>query len=263
MMMISEELAQRPIARKSRHELRLIQEAGKIVADTHRHLMQIIEPGMSTYDLDQIAEQRIRKAGALPTFKGLYGFPATLCTSINEEIVHGIPNPERILKDGDIVSLDVGATYRGWIADSAITVAVGTVSDEVRQLLERTEEGLMAGVSKMCPGNQLQDVCGAIEDVGIKYGYGIVRNYGGHGVGKKLHEEPFVPNFRTGDPGPTLYSGNVLALEPMFNLGTEEVETLEDQWTVVTQDRKPSAHFEHTVIVTDDGPLVATWRDPL
>ncbi len=250
----------RAIPRKSRHELALIQEAGRIVGETLSYLKSIVEPGMSTLDLDQIAEERIRKAGAVPTFKGYHGFPATLCTSVNDEVVHGIPRPDKILKEGDVISIDCGATYKGLVGDSAITVAVGDVSDELKKLLEVTDQSLQEAIRKMVPGNYLEDVSGAVEDVGVAHGYGIVRNYGGHGVGRQLHEEPFLHNWRTGVRGPELKPGVVLAIEPMFNLGTEEVVTAEDNWTVLTQDGLPSAHFEHTVIVTEEGPVIATER---
>lgn len=248
------------IERKSRHEIALIQEAGRIVADTLSYLISIVEPGMSTLDLDRIAEERIRKAGALPTFKGYYGFPATLCTSVNEEVVHGIPNANKILKDGDIISIDCGATYKGLIGDSAVTIGVGSISAEVQKLLDVTEQSLMAAIEKMVPGNFLEDISGAVEDVGVAHGYGIVRQYGGHGVGRKLHEEPFVYNYRIGNRGPELRPGVVLAIEPMFNLGGDDVYTAEDNWTVITADGLPSAHFEHTVIITEDGPIIATER---
>lgn len=248
------------ISRKSRHEIALIQEAGQIVANTLSHLISVVEPGMSTLDLDRIAEKYIRKAGAVPTFKGYHGFPATLCTSVNEEVVHGIPRADKILKEGDIVSIDCGATYKGLIGDSAVTLGIGQISDECRQLLDATERSLDAAIQVMVPGNYLEDISAAVEDVGVKHGYGIVRNYGGHGVGRKLHEEPFVHNFRTGNRGPELKSGVVLAIEPMFNLGTDNVVTAEDNWTVITEDGLPSAHFEHTVIITEDGPIVATER---
>lgn len=250
------------ILRKSRHEINVIVEAGQIVAETLKSLIAAIEPGISTLELDKMAEDRIRKAGAVPTFKGYYGFPATICASVNEEVVHGIPRADRILKDGDIISIDCGATYKGLIGDSAVTVGVGNISDELQALLEATERSLRAAIAKMLPGNHLEDISGAIEDVGLACRYGIVKNYGGHGVGKSLHEEPFLPNFRTGNPGPELKPGTVLAIEPMFNLGTEEVVTAGDNWTVVTKDGLPSAHFEHTVIVTEDRPIVATERKP-
>lgn len=248
------------ISRKSRHEIALIMEAGQIVAETLKHLASIVEPGMSTLDLDKIAEERIRKAGAVPTFKGYHGFPATLCTSVNHQVVHGIPRADTILKDGDVVSIDCGATYKGLVGDSAITVGVGNITDDLKKLLEITDLSLQEAIKKMVAGNHLEDISAAVEDVGLQYGYGIVRNYGGHGVGRMLHEEPFLPNHRTGIPGPELKPGVVLAIEPMFNLGTADVRTEDDNWTVVTEDGLQSAHFEHTVIVTDDGPIVATER---
>ncbi len=250
--------SQTAIDRKSRHEISLIRSAGQIVADTHAMLAQVLKPGMSTLELDELAEAFIRKAGALPTFKGYYNFPATLCISVNEEVVHGIPSAERILQEGDIVSLDCGATYKGMIADSAHTRPVGKVTPEIEKLLMATKESLFAAIAQMRDGNYLEHVSGAVEDVCLKYGYGLVRHYGGHGVGRQLHEQPFVHNYRTGERGPQLKSGVVLAIEPMFNLGTEEVYTLEDNWTVVTQDHLPSAHFEHTVVVTDGEPEILT-----
>ena len=250
----------KPIERKSRHEQSLVMEAAQIVASTLSLLIARIEPGMSTMDLDQIAEENIRKAGAIPTFKGYHGFTGTLCTSINHEVVHGIPNEKAILKNGDIVSLDCGATYKGFCGDSAVTIPVGDISDDVKRLLEYTERCLMAGIAKAVPGNYLEDISGAMEDVGVESGYGIVRQYGGHGIGRNLHEEPFIFNYRTGVRGPELKPGNCLALEPMLNMGGDDVETLDDQWTVVTKDGLPSAHFEHTVIITDDGPIIASKR---
>lgn len=246
------------IAKKSKHELKLMRVAGQIVAEAHAAVIEAVKPGVSTLELDEIAEALIRKAGALPTFKGYYGFPATLCLSVNEEVVHGIPRADKILQEGDIISIDCGATYQGLIADSAKTVGVGKITPELEQLLAATQESLFAAIDKMRDGNYLEDVSGAVEDVCVKYGYGLVRNYGGHGVGRKLHEEPFLHNFRTGNRGPRLTQGVALAIEPMFNLGTEEVHTLEDQWTVITNDHLPSAHFEHTVIVTEGEPDILT-----
>ena len=246
------------IERKSRHEISLIRSAGQIVAETLALVVSSLKPGMSTLDLDQIAEANIRKAGALPTFKGYYGFTGTLCTSVNDEVVHGIPRADKILKEGDIISLDCGATYKGLVGDSAVTVAVGSIPPDVEKLLKATRDSLYAAIDQMRPGRYLEDVSGAVEDVCLQYGYGLVRQYGGHGVGRKLHEEPFLHNYRTGHRGPELKSGVVLAIEPMFNLGTEEVYTADDQWTVLTTDHLPSAHFEHTVVVTDGEPEVLT-----
>lgn len=235
--------------------------AGSIVAEVLLELKSRVQPGISTAQLDTIAEQIILKNNAVPTFKGYHGFPATICSSINEQVVHGIPADSSILKEGDIISLDVGATYKGMIGDSAITVGVGSISKEVEQLLEVTNQALYDGIEKMVSGNQLQDVSGAIEDQANQYGFGIVKQYGGHGVGRNMHEEPFVFNYRTGDPGPILKSGMVMALEPMFNIGVGDVHTLSDNWTVVTNDGKYSAHFEHTVLVTDNGPEILTIKE--
>lgn len=246
------------IERKSRHEIGLIRSAARINAEAHMTVRDAIKPGISTQELDDIAEAFIRKAGGLPTFKGLYGFPATLCISVNDEVVHGIPNAERILQDGDVVSVDCGTTYRAMVSDSAVTWPVGTVKPEVLQLLKATEEALLAGIAQMVPGNHLEDLSGAIEDVCLKYGYGLVRNYGGHGVGRKPHEAPFIHNYRTGERGPRFEEGNVLAIEPMFNLGGDDVYTAEDDWTVLTKDHLPSAHFEHTVVVTKGEPEILT-----
>lgn len=251
-------MATSTISTKSKHEIKLMRVAGKIVADAHAAVIEAVRPGITTLELDTIAEAVIRRAGALPTFKGLYGFPATLCISINDEVVHGIPSADRVLEEGDVVSIDCGATYQGLIADSARTLPVGKITPELEQLLTATNESLYAAIDKMRPGNYLEDVSGAVEDVCNQYGYGLVRQYGGHGVGRKLHEEPFVHNFRTGERGPLLKAGVALAIEPMFNLGVEDVFTAEDQWTVITKDHLPSAHFEHTVIVTEDAPEVLT-----
>ncbi len=246
------------IDRKSRHEISLIRSAAKINAEAHLAVQAAIKPGISTLELDEIAEAHIRKAGGVPAFKGLYGFPATLCVSVNEEVVHGIPRSDKILQEGDVVSVDCGTIYKGLYSDSAVTWPVGSVKPEILKLLAATEEALMAGISKMLPGNPLDEISGAIEDVCLKYGYGLVRNYGGHGVGKKPHEAPFIHNFRTGEAGPTLEEGNVLAIEPMFNLGGDDVYTAEDEWTVLTKDHLPSAHFEHTVVVVKGEPEILT-----
>jgi methionyl aminopeptidase len=247
-----------PIKTKSRHDINMMTAAGQIVGEVLQLLSETVKPGMSTLELDDIAEAYIRKNGALPTFKGYYDFPKTVCISVNEEVVHGIPSADKILKDGDIISLDCGATYKGLIADSARTVGVGTITPELEKLLAATKESLYAAIAQMVAGNILDNVSGAVEDVCKKYGYGLVREYGGHSVGHKLHEEPFVSNFRTGKQPQILKPGNTLAIEPMFNLGTEEVFTGPDNWTVITKDHLPSAHFEHTVLVTDGEPQILT-----
>jgi len=235
--------------------------AGSIVAEALYEMKNAVAPGVSTSELDKIAEKIILKYNAIPTFKGYNGFPASICSSINEQVVHGIPNDEVILKEGDIISLDVGATYKGLVADSAITVPVGEASEDAQKLLEVTKQALFDGINKMIAGNYLEDVSGAIEDRANMHGFGIVKQYGGHGVGRNMHEDPFVFNYRTGNKGPLLKPGMTIALEPMFNLGTGDVHTLSDRWTVVTNDGKYSAHFEHTVAVTDNEPLILTLGD--
>ncbi len=246
------------VDRKSREEIKMMRRAGQIVAEVHALVRENLRSGISTFELDELAEAHIRKSGALPTFKGYHGFPATLCTSINAEVVHGIPSKEAILNEGDIVSIDVGATYRGLIADAAFTAGVGEITEDLKNLLIATEESLFAAIEQMREGRYLEDVSGAVEDVNKKYKYGLVRNYGGHAVGRKLHEEPFVHNFRTGNQGPMLKVGSCLAIEPMFNLGGDDVYTAKDEWTVLTTDHLPSAHFEHTVVVTESDPEVLT-----
>ena len=245
------------INRKSREEIKLMRHAGHIVALVHQKMREVVEPGISTKELDAIAMQVIKENRAFPTFLGYNGFPACICTSINEQVVHGIPSEDAILKDGDIIAIDVGATYRGLVGDSAWSYAVGNVSDDIKRLMKATEESLYAGIDKMRPGNVLDDISGAVEDVAVKYGYGIVRQYGGHGVGRIMHEEPFLYNYRVGDKT-LIKSGYAIAIEPMLNMGVDEVVVAEDKWTVSTKDNKPSAHFEHTVVATDDGPQIMT-----
>jgi methionyl aminopeptidase len=249
------------IIRKSKYELKLMKGAGEIVAMAHKAVKEAIKEGVSTWELDEIVYNLIIKNKAIPTFKGYAGFPASICTSINEQVVHGIPSKDVILKAGDIVSVDIGATYHGFVGDSAWTYPVGEISDENKKLLEITEKSLFAGIAQMKPNNILENVSAAIEDVALENNLGIVREYGGHGVGTEMHEDPFLFNYRTGRNGQVLKTGMVVAIEPMLNLGCDEVIQLDDGWTVVTKDKKPSAHFEHTVAVTDDGPLILTKRD--
>lgn len=249
------------INRKSRYEISLMRSAGSIVAEVLQELELNIKPGVTTAELDEIAEKIIIKNNAVPTFKGYNGFPGSICSSVNEQVVHGIPNKDVILKEGDIISIDVGATFKGMVGDSAITVGVGEISKDVAKLLEVTKESLYEAIKKMMAGNHLQDISGAIEDIANIHGFGIVKQYGGHGVGRNLHEEPFICNYRTGNPGPLLKSGMVMAIEPMFNMGTGDVHTLSDNWTVVTNDQLPSAHFEHTVLVTDNEPEILTLQN--
>lgn len=246
------------INRKSRDEIKRMRHAGHIVALVHQKMKEVVEPGISTKELDDIAMKIIKENRAIPTFLGYGGFPASICTSINDEVVHGIPSPDRILKEGDIIAIDVGATYGGMVGDSAWSYRVGKVSPDVDKLMSVTEESLFAGIAQMKPGNVLDDISKAIEAVANREGYGIVRQYGGHGVGHEMHEDPFLFNYSVGDH--TLIKSNVaIAIEPMLNLGGDDVVVnQEDGWTVSTKDGKPSAHFEHTVIATDDGPLITT-----
>lgn len=233
--------------------------AGSIVAEAHAVIKDLIKPGISTYELDEAAEKVILHNKAIPAFKGYHGYPATICASINEQVVHGIPSKKVFLKEGDIISIDIGAVYKGMVGDSALTHPVGNISDELKKLLEVTNQALFDGIAMMVAGNKLYDtVSAAIEDRANLHGYGIVKQYGGHGVGKAMHEDPFLYNFRTGDPGPELKTGMVIAIEPMLNLGTGSVHVLADNWTVVTDDGRPSAHFEHTVHVSADGPEILT-----
>ena len=245
------------ITRKSRDEIKKMRHAGQIVALVHQKMKEVIEPGISTKELDSIAMQIIKENKAIPTFLGYHGFPGCICASINDEVVHGIPSENVILKEGDIIAVDVGATYGGMVGDSAWSYAVGKISSENERLLKVTEESLMAGIAKMRAGNVLDDISGAIEDVANREKLGIVRQYGGHGVGRAMHEDPFLFNYRVGDKT-LIKSGYVIAIEPMLNLGCDDVKVLDDEWTVVTKDGKPSAHFEHTVLATDGEPILLT-----
>lgn len=245
------------INKKSRDEIKRMRHAGHIVALVHQKMKEVVEPGISTKELDNIAMQIIKENRAIPTFLGYNGFPACICTSINEQIVHGIPSESVILKEGDIIAIDVGATYGGMVGDSAWSYRVGKVNEDVDKLMKVTEESLYAGIEQMRPGNVLDDISKAIEAVANREGYGIVRQYGGHGVGHEMHEDPFLFNYSVGDN--TLIKPNIaIAIEPMLNLGCDDVVLADDNWTVSTKDGKPSAHFEHTVIATDDGPLITT-----
>jgi methionyl aminopeptidase len=251
------------ISRKSRNDIKLMRKAGQLVAEVHMLMRELSKPGVSTWELDEKAEALIRKGGGLPTFKGYHGFPATICASVNDQVVHGIPNKDQILQEGDVISVDVGATVRGMVADAALTIAVGKVDPAVLKLLEATEEALMAAIAQAVAGNYLEDVSGAVEDTNKKYNYGLVKQYGGHSVGFQLHEEPFIHNYRTGVRGPQLQVGNCLAIEPMLTLGSDAVHTLEDDWTVVTDDGLPSAHFEHTIAVTEGEAEILTRLAPV
>lgn len=243
---------------KSKREIELMAQAGKIVARTFEVLKNALQPGITTAELDRLAEEFILSQNALPAFKGYQGFPASICVSINEEVVHGIPSAQTVLKEGDIVSIDCGAIFEGYYGDAAKTFPVGEISLEKKELLKVTEEALKQGIEKAKAGNRLGDIGYAIQEYAEKRGYGVVRDYVGHGIGRQMHEDPQVPNFGAAGKGIRLVEGMVLAIEPMINLGTYRVKTLANNWTVVTLDGKPSAHFEHTVAITANGPLVLT-----
>lgn len=245
------------IIKKSKEEIKLMKVAGSVVALVHESMKKEVRAGVSTKYLDEIAHKIIKENKCIPTFLGYNGFPATICSSVNEQVVHGIPSDNVILKDGDIVSIDVGATFRGLVGDSAWTYGVGELDENVKKLLEITEKSLFLAINKVKNGVLLNDVSGEIEDLVTKNKLGIVRFYGGHGVGRSMHEEPFIYNWRN-NPRIVLKSGMTIAIEPMINLGCDEVYTLGDNWTVVTKDHKPSAHFEHTILVTDDGAEILT-----
>jgi len=246
---------------KSPAEIEKMRKSNRLVAEVHRVLREQVRPGVSTLDLDRIAEERIRKAGGKPAFKGYQGFPGSICASINEQVVHGIPSATVILKEGDIISLDVGVLLDGFFGDAATTLPVGQVSEEARRLLKTAEESLFAAIEKMREGNRLGDVSSAVQKHAESRGYGVVRQFVGHGIGRNLHEAPQVPNFGRPGTGQRLYNGLVLAIEPMLNCGTGDVRVLEDQWTVVTADGRLSAHFEHTVAIAEDGPDILSQLD--
>ena len=245
------------IVLKTDREIGYMRDAGKIVGQTLLELKKAIVPGDTTLELDRIADKYIRHSGAIPAFKGYGGFPANICTSVNEQVVHGIPG-SRQLKSGDVISLDVGTKLNRYYGDAAITVPVGDVDDELQKLLTVTEESLYRGIEKAIKGNRLSDISHAVQLHAESHGYGVVRDYVGHGIGQRMHEDPQIPNYGPPGRGPLLKNGMVLAIEPMINLGTPEVEVLADDWTVVTADGKISAHFEHTVAVTDGEPLILT-----
>lgn len=242
---------------KSAAELAIMREAGRIAADTHRVCQKVIRPGVTTKEIDQIAEDYIRSQGAIPSFKGYNGFRGSICASVNEELVHGIPG-DRKLEDGDIITLDIGAQYKGYHGDTAWTYPVGTISDEAKRLLEVTERSLYAGLAEAKPDARLYTISHAIQQCIEEAGFSVVREYVGHGVGRELHEEPQIPNYGPAGRGPRLKAGMVLAIEPMVNAGSRYVKTLADHWTVVTADGKLCAHFEHTIAVTEEGYEILT-----
>ncbi|MEP6495474.1 MAG: type I methionyl aminopeptidase [bacterium] len=244
---------------KSSREIDLMAQGGKILGATIELLRGAVKPGVSTGELDQIAEDFIRSHdGATPAFKGLYGFPGSICSSVNQEIVHGIPSKKRVLHEGDIVSLDVGVGYKGYFTDSATTVAVGTIAPETKRLLDVTQASLEAGISAATVGNHIGDIGAAIQAVVETAGFSVVRDLVGHGIGVEFHEEPQVPNYGKAKRREKLVSGLTVAIEPMVNIGGPTTKTLADKWTIVTLDGSLSAHFEHTVAITDAGPMVLT-----
>ncbi len=245
------------VTRKSKPEIEKMRTAGRIVAEVLALVESELVPGVSTAHLDRIAEKYIRASGAVPSFKGYHGYPASLCISLDDEVVHGIPG-ERTIRDGQVVSVDAGAIYDGWHGDGARTFVVGSLGPKVDKLVETTRAAMMAGIAAAQPGNRIGDIAAAVEDVAGPAGYGIVRQYVGHGIGTSMHEEPQVPNFRSSAKGMQLLPGMCLAIEPMLTLGSHEVETRPDGWTVVTRDGSIAAHFEHTIAITEQGPQILT-----
>ena len=246
---------------KSTREVKIMRQASHIVATVLREVMGMVEPGLTTGDIDAFAEKRIREMGATPSFKGYHGFPASICASINNEVVHGIPSPKRVIRQGDLLKVDTGAYFEGYHGDSCITICVGDAPQEAQILSRVAKEALMAGLSQVKAGNTLLDIAGAVEDHVKANGFSVVEDYTGHGVGRNLHEEPSVFNFRTDElPNVTLRPGMTLAIEPILNAGSKACRTLRDQWTVVTRDGSLSAQWEHTVLVTSDGCEILTDR---
>lgn len=244
---------------KSEHEIELMRQAGLMVSKTHKYLKDFIKPGITTKELDKIAEDYIKSLGGIPTCKGYEGFPASLCTSINDEVVHGIPS-NRKLKNGDIITIDMVIGYHGYQGDAAWTYAVGDISDKKKYLMEHTEKSLYEGIKMVKPGNRIGDISNAVEKYATKHHLGIVKELVGHGIGTNMHEDPDVPNYGKASTGPKLKEGMVICIEPMLNLGRSDIYQLEDGWTIKTDDGKPAAHYEHTVLVTKDGYEILTPR---
>ena len=246
------------IVLKTTRELSLMKEACRISAGALRVAGEAVKPGVSTWEIDRIAYEYIKSQGAEPNFLHLYGFPATACISINDEIIHGIPSKERILKEGDIVSIDLGAKVHGYNGDNAATFACGKISEQAQRLMDTTKESLYKAIEMAVPGNKIGDIASAVQVYCEQRGYGVVREYTGHGVGRELHEDPSVPNYGKAGRGVRLLPGMTLAIEPMINEGTAAIRQMPDGWTVKTADHKLSAHFEHTVAITNDGPVILT-----
>ena len=246
---------------KSEREIELMAEAGKILERVHNELEKALRPGMSTKDIDTLGEEIIRSYGCIPSFLNYNGYPASICVSVNQEVVHGIPDKHRIIQEGDIVSLDAGVIYKGYHSDAARTHAVGEVSEEAKKLIQVTKESFFEGIKFAKEGNHLYDISRAIGDYAESFGYGVVRELCGHGIGTSLHESPEIPNFQMRRRGPKLKAGMTLAIEPMVNLGTERIRWMSDNWTVVTADRKESAHYENTILITKDEPKILSIAD--
>lgn len=243
---------------KSDREIELMREAGRITAYAHMKVAQAIKPGVSTYELDKIAYDAIVSQGAIPSFLNYHGYPASICASLNEVVVHGIPNKKTILKNGDIISIDIGAIYRGYHGDAARTHYVGEVKEEIKKLIEVTKQSFYEGLKFAKPGNRLSDISHAIGEYAASFGYGVVRDFTGHGIGRNLHEDPAIPNYGEEGHGPILKKGMTLAIEPMINLGTYRVKVLSDGWTTITLDKKPSAHYENTIVITESSYEILT-----
>jgi methionyl aminopeptidase len=246
---------------RSAAELEKMRAAGRLVGEVLTALTPSVVPGVTTAELDEVAEKMITDAGAIPAFKGYHGYPATICSSINEEVIHGIPSGQRVLREGDILSIDVGASLEGYFGDSAITLPVGHVSEEAARLLTVTEEALYKAIEVARPGGRVSDIGHAVQKHVEAYGFSVVREFVGHGIGQKMHEEPQVPNYGEAGRGPRLAEGMVLAIEPMVNAGKPAVKVLSDGWTAVTRDKSLSAHFEHTVAITASGAWILTARE--
>jgi len=246
------------VTRKSNREIELMREAGRIVALAHSEVKKFIKPGVTTMQIDELVEKVIRDNGAIPSFKNYHGYPASACVSVNEVVVHGIPHPRRVLKSGDIVSVDIGALYKGYHGDSAWTYPCGQISDDAKRLLEGTEASLFAGLEYAKAKNRLSDISHHIQKHAEELGFSVVREFVGHGVGRLLHEDPQIPNYGLPGRGIVLKPGMTLAIEPMINLGNKEVKVLSDGWTTITRDKSLSAHFEHTILITETGYEILT-----
>ena len=245
---------------KSKHEIELMRDAGKILAEVHERLHEILKPGITTMDVNRKADEYIRSYGCIPSFLDYDGYPASICVSVNDEVVHGIPNKHRYINDGDIVSLDAGVIYKDWQSDAARTYGIGQISVEAQKLIEVTRESFFEGIKYAKPGNHLNDICSHIEAYVKPFGYGVVRDLVGHGIGQEMHEDPEVPNFAMNRKGILLKPGMTLAIEPMINMGRGDVVWCDDGWTVVTDDGSLSAHYENTILITDAEPEILSLR---